>query len=470
MSEKKLRLFVWLLFIMIIAYFKVAHHELWKDEWQAWFVAKDKSISEIFSFLYYEGHPALWYLYLKIFTLFSGISSPEMLINTAHWITVACGLYFLFCKLRLPLILCVFGALSYFLFFEYGIVNRGYFLVVLLSFWASSLLSHEAFNKTQLGFVLFFLCQTEVYGVFVALSIGVWLLSQHKDLIKRANSRDIIGLGLGVLFFIISVFPRTAGHVAKTRGKEMSFVDNILTSLQGNLSNTYLIGSTPDTFAYGWSIAGVAFSIFALAGLIFIFYGQKRLLIPFFTFLAMMLVFSIFFFTGGVRQWGVGFLFLFTLLGIRGFDWKKDKLTGVIIGVFCLFGIIHNIKAAKEDMRLPFTNAEAAGRFIKEKVPPKVPVVAINKFEATPVIGYAGRKFYELPDGVEFSYFRWVDKIYLPTEGELKIFAQFKGVGGIVIISPKPLDADRFPSATLWQKFDQENYKKENYYLYFMAR
>ena len=86
------------------------------------------------------------------------------------------------------------------------------------------------------------------------------------------------------------------------------------------------------------------------------------------------------------------------------------------------------------------------------------------------VIGYAGRKFYELPDGVEFSYFRWVDKVYLPTETELKLFAQFKGVGGIVIISPKPLDAERFPSAKLWQKFDQENYKKENYYLYFMAR
>ena len=54
MSEKKLRLFVWLLFILIIAYVKVAHHELWKDEWQAWFVAKDKSISEVLSFLYYE--------------------------------------------------------------------------------------------------------------------------------------------------------------------------------------------------------------------------------------------------------------------------------------------------------------------------------------------------------------------------------------------------------------------------------
>ena len=99
MSEKKLRLFVWLLFILIIAYVKVAHHELWKDEWQAWFVAKDKSISEVLSFLYYEGHPALWYLYLKIFTLFSGISSPEMLINIAHWVIVAGGMVIFFFRL-----------------------------------------------------------------------------------------------------------------------------------------------------------------------------------------------------------------------------------------------------------------------------------------------------------------------------------------------------------------------------------
>ena len=62
---------LWLLFVCIIGYFKIAHHELWKDEWQAWFVAKDLGIKELLSFLYYEGHPSLWYLYLKIFTIFS---------------------------------------------------------------------------------------------------------------------------------------------------------------------------------------------------------------------------------------------------------------------------------------------------------------------------------------------------------------------------------------------------------------
>jgi hypothetical protein len=111
----------------------------------------------------------------------------------------------------------------------------------------------------------------------------------------------------------------------------------------------------------------------------------------------------------------------------------------------------------------------AAGQFIKEKIPEKVPIVAINKFEATPVIGYARRNFYELPDGVPFSYFRWVDKIYLPVENELKLFAKFKGVGGIVVLSPKPLDAERFPSLQLWQKWEDKNYKNENYYLYTLA-
>jgi hypothetical protein len=128
--------------------------------------------------------------------------------------------------------------------------------------------------------------------------------------------------------------------------------------------------------------------------------------------------------------------------------------------------IVHGFRAVKEDVLIPFTNAKEAGLFIMEKVPEKVPVVAINKFETAPVGGYAKRKFYELPSGTEFSYFRWVDKIYLPTESELKLFARYKNVGGLLVLSPSPLDQDRFPSAQLWKQFTSINYKDENYFLY----
>jgi hypothetical protein len=468
-KDTALRHLMWFVFTIIIAYFKFAYHELWKDEWQAWFVAKDKSIGAIFSFLYYEGHPALWYLYLKVFTLFSSWSNPFFIISLAHLLTISAVLYFLFIRLKLPIMLTVMFALSYFIFFEYGIVNRGYSLVMLFAFMAASLISNPNHKDWHLGLALFLLCQTEVYGVMIAIAIGLYIYLDCQKSFNRLLRADFYGLGLGFLFFLMSVFPRAVGHVAKTQGKTMSMSDKLLTSIQGNLSNTYLIGSTPDTFAYGWSVIGLILSAFCLAGIIFMFRHNRSLLVTYLVFILMMVSFSVLFFMGGVRQWGMGFIFFVVMIHLRGISLTRARVEAAFIFLFCIFGIIHNYKALQADIRLPFTNAKDAGIFLRDKVPPKVPIVAINKFEATPVIGYAGRNFYELPDGVEFSYFRWVDRIYIPTERELKLFGTFKGVGGIVIISPRLLDAERYPAAQLWQKFDANNYKNENYYLYTLA-
>jgi hypothetical protein len=123
-------------------------------------------------------------------------------------------------------------------------------------------------------------------------------------------------------------------------------------------------------------------------------------------------------------------VFFMALLQIRNLNFIKEKIVSIIIFCFSSTGVFYGFKAIQEDIKIPFTNAKEVGEFIEAKVPDKVPVVAINKFECTPVIGYAKRKFYELPSGLEFSFFKWVDKIYLPSEGELKLFTKYKGVGG----------------------------------------
>lgn len=127
---------------------------------------------------------------------------------------------------------------------------------------------------------------------------------------------------------------------------------------------------------------------------IIVFKPHKKLILTFGFFVVMMMSFSFFIFLGGIRQWGMGFVFFIAMLEIRGYDIKKEWLAGAIIGVFCLFNVIHGVKAVKEDIKIPFTNAEKTGWFIRDKIPPRVPVVAINKFEATPVVGYADRKFF----------------------------------------------------------------------------
>ena len=138
----------------------------------------------------------------------------------------------------------------------------------------------------------------------------------------------------------------------------------------------------------------------------------------------------------------------------------------MIIGLILIAQIVHNGRAFYKDFHSPFSNAIHAGAFIKEKVPDQVPIVAINKFEAAPVVGYAGRPFYELPEGKPFTFFKWLEKVYLPPEIELKLFAEYSKSKGLVLISPTELNAQRYPKAKLWKAFDRYSFKNEQYYLY----
>ena len=101
---------------------------------------------------------------------------------------------------------------------------------------------------------------------------------KEKNIFTALQGKDIIGLAAGLLFFVISVFPMSSGHVSKTSAKKLEFIDKILTSFQGNLSNTYAIGSTNDTFTYGWTSIGLLISMLCLAGIGFVFYKNKILL------------------------------------------------------------------------------------------------------------------------------------------------------------------------------------------------
>ena len=43
----------------------ILHHEIWRDEFQAWLLARDSaSLIELFQNMRYEGHPGLWHLCL----------------------------------------------------------------------------------------------------------------------------------------------------------------------------------------------------------------------------------------------------------------------------------------------------------------------------------------------------------------------------------------------------------------------
>ena len=53
----------------LVLAFGLAHHEMWRDELQAWLLARDSAgPADLFANLKYEGHPALWHLLLMPLT------------------------------------------------------------------------------------------------------------------------------------------------------------------------------------------------------------------------------------------------------------------------------------------------------------------------------------------------------------------------------------------------------------------
>ena len=90
------------------------------------------------------------------------------------------------------------------------------------------------------------------------------------------------------------------------------------------------------------------------------------------------------------------FLMLLQLffLKINKSESKLDLLqTGFLLSIF-IFQIHYSYLAMEKEINHPFSNAKMTAEFIKKDVPEKASIVAINKFEIAPVVGYANRSFF----------------------------------------------------------------------------
>lgn len=107
----------------------LSRHEPWKDELQAWLLARDSpSLGALWTNTRYEGHPLLWHLLLMpLARLF--VCPPAM--QALHWAIATAAAAVLLLRAPFPLWLRAGLAFSYLPLFEYGVLSRNYSLAVL---------------------------------------------------------------------------------------------------------------------------------------------------------------------------------------------------------------------------------------------------------------------------------------------------------------------------------------------------
>ena len=162
---------------LAVGAFTASHHEMWRDEIQAWLLARDStSVFNLFANLKYEGHPGLWHLCLMPL---SRITDSPVIMQMFHLLITGVTVY-LFVRYSpfnwFQKLLFCFG---YLVLYEYAIVARNYALGLLLITVFCVLFKERYKRFIWVGCVLFLLAHTSVHALIVAIAIGIALCCEY---------------------------------------------------------------------------------------------------------------------------------------------------------------------------------------------------------------------------------------------------------------------------------------------------
>ena len=171
---------------LILGGFTAFNHEMWRDEIQAWLLARDSaSFFELFAHLKYEGHPGLWHLCLMPL---SRITASPVIMQVFHLLIAGVTVY-LFVRYApfnwLQKFLFCFG---YFVLYEYAVIARNYALGLLFLILFCVLFRERYKRPLWIGGILFLLAHTSVHALIVTIAISFALFCEY-FLMKIARFR-----------------------------------------------------------------------------------------------------------------------------------------------------------------------------------------------------------------------------------------------------------------------------------------
>lgn len=418
--------------LLILLLVGISRHEMWRDEMQAWCLARDSaSLFEVQQHLLYEGHPISYYLPLFLFTRVTHDPLIMQLFNVAL-IAGACYVvlvYSPFNKLQ-KLLFCF----SYFPLFEYGIISRSYALELLIIVAFCSMFGQRRVHPWWLFASLALLAQVNAYGLMIALALTATLLLTY--LIERKEFpfpklAATVGTILVITSAALTVKQIAApsdgyhGEMAAIKEKQpkrffkavraipiaYAPIPNLETREFWNTDNISKIQNEPATYALvglvvflclallSPSIPSMFLYLLGTAGLVFFSYTHLL---------------------GGLRQQGHLFLILLCSFWLAESTISSTKTAfapsrvvqslvsqrarGIFFTLILALQAVAGIYCYVQDVVRPFSSAKLVARFIKQKGWSDMLIIGSNDHEITSVSGYLDRKIFS-PESNSFTSF-----------------------------------------------------------------
>ena len=512
-NDKHYALGLTFLFLAVGA-FTASHHEMWRDEIQAWLLARDStSIFNLFANLKYEGHPGLWHLCLMPL---SRISDSPVLMQMFHLLITGVTVY-LFVRYApfnwLQKLLFCFG---YFVIYEYAIVARNYALGLLLITVFCVLFKERYKRFIWVGCVLFLLAHTSVHALIVTIGIGIALCCEYvfggrflrplnQELKAIENKRSIwigfILIGIGIMTSVLQLNPPpdTGFAVAWNFNYDAKRVNDIVKLI----SRAYLPITRPVLGFWGSNILTtypffqaiqVPLCYFLMLLSVLLFFKRPTALLTYFISTFGLLTFFYVKYHGSIRHHGFLFLtFLMCFWIYRdapavNFSKTEQQNVGAIVDrvlnvagtvILTLLLICHavgGVIAVRMEHRHVFSYGKLTAEYIRSQGMQGLPMVGNKDSAVSTVVGYLRepRQIYYPRSGRFGSFIRW-DEARTHSISKRRVVEAAKTLSNeksqdVLIILNGSLSTKQIEQYKLsfLVKFSGSTVRDEGFYLYLM--
>ena len=405
----------------LVLAFALFHHELWRDELQAWMFARDSTGPlDLFRNMEYEASPMLWHLLLMPVTRLT--SSPAGM-QILHW-AIASAAVFVVARYApfSPLQKALF-AFGYFPLYEYGVLSRNYAPGLLCVVVACALLRQRYRRPLWLALVLVLMSHTSAHACIVAIGMLLALALDYR-LHRRALAEDgavdarklcagFAAAAAGVLLSVLQMRPPADVTRSTLYGtwRHAWFLDWSPSWLEQSLKTipsavffpadprflpvTGAIPAQPEA-VYG---AGMAAALVAAVAAF-----HRRRPVALFLFLCLVAGFLVFFYAvhhGSIRHHGFLLVSLLVLVWGGRFLAAGPAAGGAVratpdavrIGSLLLTGFLAmqafgGLRAVALEVERPFSLAERTAGYIRARGLQSLPMLGYPDWSASAVLGH----------------------------------------------------------------------------------
>jgi hypothetical protein len=498
---------VWLL---TLAYFcviavGVLNHEMWRDEWQAWLLARDSSsIAEVLRAMEHEGHPPGWYLLLFVLSRFT---RDPLAMQALHVAVATASVYLLARFSPLPWLYRILIAFGYFLVFEYSVIARSYAMAVFALFAFCALFRARRRHAVPLVASLAVLATVSVYGLILSIAASCallydrfgdrYLLHQLREL--HLNWKILLAAWLILAVGAVIIMRPPQGFSGRTpppdRFTQWGVAASVATVASAyapvpELSNPHPWNShILPARGRNWLAIRMGIGLLFVAGSMLLFARQPAVLLMYGVGSGGLLFFQHMFYMGTLRHHGHLFvLFLGCLWLAHGptRTWRLPRwlepATGtasrsgrafvlVLLGIQCVAGAL----LYSADLRRPFSAAPMAARFLTERGLHELPMVVSPAPAGSSLAGLLDRPVYYPATQSEGTFIRWGHYVggrdWQPVMMRVRPFLDSVATDEAIVVLGRPRDDwDDDLAVTELARFDAGLERTERYVLYHVRR